>query len=194
VDLSTAWADAPITVVLDHSVLSEVWADMANTSLPSWISRAPHNLGSRGHGKLKADQWRTACQVNLVITLCRLWGHPGASSREQALLHNYLSLVIAVHWATTRSTSEQHIELVEQHLVYYVQSTLELFGSRALVFNNHASFHIPECLRAFGPAHGWWAFPFERYNGILQRFNTNSRVGMCTNVQIGTKTTNSSNR
>ena len=126
-DLSTAWADAPITVVLDHSVLSEVWADMVNMSLPSWISRAPHNLGSRGHGKLKADQWRTACQVNLVITLCRLWGHPGASSREQALLHNYLSLVIAVHWATTCSTSEQHIELVEQHLVYYVQSTLELF-------------------------------------------------------------------
>ena len=155
---------------------------MAKTSLPSWISRAPHNLGSRSHGKLKADQWLMACQVNLVITLCRLWGHSGAGEREQALLHNYLSLVIAVHWATTRSTSEQHVRLVEQHLVYYVQSTLELFGPRPLVFNNHASFHVPECLRAFGPAHGWWAFPFECYNGILQCYNTNSRVGMCRNV------------
>ncbi|KIJ58714.1 hypothetical protein HYDPIDRAFT_33895 [Hydnomerulius pinastri MD-312] len=30
--------------------------------------------------------------------------------------------------------------------------------------------------RAFGLAHGWWAFLFKRFNGIIQRYNTNSKV------------------
>lgn len=177
VDLSAAWSSAPSTTILDQSVLSEVWKDMARTTLPSWVARAPHNLGSPGHGKLKADQWRTACLINLTITLCRLWGSDGASERDAALLRNYLSLVTAVRWATTRSTSDQHAEIVEKHLIYYTRSTLQIFGPRALVYNNHASLHVPECLRTFGPTHGWWAFPFERYNGILQRFKTNTRIG-----------------
>ncbi|KIK18256.1 hypothetical protein PISMIDRAFT_14501 [Pisolithus microcarpus 441] len=177
VDLSAAWSSAPSTTILDQSVLSEVWKDMARTTLLSWVARAPHNLGSPGHGKLKADQWRTACLINLTIMLCRLWGSDGASERDAVLLRNYLSLVTAVRWATTHSTSDQHAEIVEKHLIYYTRSTLQIFGPRALVYNNHASLHVPECLRTFGPTHGWWAFPFERYNGILQRFKTNTRIG-----------------
>ncbi|KIN97376.1 hypothetical protein M404DRAFT_160567 [Pisolithus tinctorius Marx 270] len=150
---------------------------MVRTTLPSWVAHTPHNLGSPGHGKLKADQWRTACLINLVITLCRLWGSNNASEKDALLLCNYLSLVTAVCWATTRSTSDQHAEIIEKHLAYYTRSTLHIFGPWALVYNNHASFHVPECLRAFGPTHGWWAFPFKRYNGILQSFKTNTRIG-----------------
>jgi len=171
VDLSTAWANAPTTIVLDCSVPSEVWSNIAKTTLPSWVAQPPWNLGSRNHGKLKADQWCTACLVNLVITFCRIWGYSDASEKDQTLLQNYLSLVIAVRWATTRSTLLCHIEIIEQHMAYYIHSTLELFGPRALVFNNHMSFHIPECLHAFGPAHGWWTSPFEWFNGILQWYN-----------------------
>jgi hypothetical protein len=177
VDLSTAWTGAPVEIVLDQGVLSEIWADMARTTLPSWLARAPRNFGSPNHGKLKADQWRTACLVNLVITLCRIWGGTQASQKHSILLRNYLSLVIAVRWATMRSTSHHHATITEEYLTYYVRSTVEVFSTRALVFNNHASFHIPECLRMFGPVHGWWAFPFERYNGVLQRYNTNSKTG-----------------
>ncbi|KIK22681.1 hypothetical protein PISMIDRAFT_11400 [Pisolithus microcarpus 441] len=177
VDLSTAWSNALSITILDQSVLSAVWKDMERTILPSSVARAPHNLGSAGHGKLIADQWWTACSINLTITLCRLWGSDSASERDVALLRNYLSLVTAVCWATTHSTSDQHAEIVEKHLIYYIRSTLQIFGPRALVYNNHASLHVPECLRAFGPTHGWWAFPFERYNGVLQSFKTNTRIG-----------------
>lgn len=183
-DLSTAWSSAPSTTILDQLVLSEVWKDMEKTTLPSCVTRAPRNLGSRSHGKLKADQWRTACLVNLVITLCRLWGGVNASQKNQSLLRNYLSLVIAVRWATTRTTSNYHSDVVQQFLVYYIHSTLEIFGARALVYNNHASLHVPECLGAYGPAHGWWAFPFERYNGVLQRVSTNSRIGQMEHTML----------
>jgi hypothetical protein len=43
--------------------------------------------------------------------------------------------------------------------------------------NHHLSLHLAECIRNFGPVHGWWAFPFERYNGIIQRYNTNNKMG-----------------
>ncbi|KIK20959.1 hypothetical protein PISMIDRAFT_104782 [Pisolithus microcarpus 441] len=150
---------------------------MEKTTLPSCVTCTPHNLGSHSHGKLKADQWHTACLVNLVITLCRLWGGANASQKNQSLLQNYLSLVIAIRWATTHTTSNYHTEVVKQFLVYYIHSTLEIFGARALVYNNHASLHVPKCLSAYGPAHGWWAFPFEQYNGVLQHISTNSKIG-----------------
>ncbi|KAH7918993.1 hypothetical protein BV22DRAFT_1108228 [Leucogyrophana mollusca] len=174
VDLSTAWSKAK-TVVLNHEVLSEVWSDMAQTTLPSWMNRAPRNLGCASHGKLKADQWRTAGTVNLVITLCRLWGQALPTERERELLENYIALVTAVRWATMRSTSETHIRIVQQHLVQYLDGVVKLFGKAVLVTNHHLSLHIPECLRSFGPVHGWWSFPFERFNGILQRAHTNNK-------------------
>ncbi|KAN0074682.1 hypothetical protein V8E55_011731 [Tylopilus felleus] len=142
---------------------------MAKTILPSWVGRAPRNLGCSSHGKLKADQWRTACLVNLIITL--------ATAKETALLRNFLSLVIAIRWATMRCITPVHIAIVEDHLVYYTKSTAAIFGEKVLVVNNHASLHTPECLRAFGPVQGWWAFPFERFNGIIQRLNTNDKLG-----------------
>ena len=150
---------------------------MAKTILPSWVRRAPQNLGCSSHGKIKAEQWCTTCLVNLVITLCRIWGKPGATAKDTTLLRNYLSLMITICWATMRSVTPAHISITEDHFVYYTQSTAAIFGEKALVVNNHASLHTPECLRAFGPAHGWWAFPFERFNGIIQQLNTNHKIG-----------------
>lgn len=164
-------------VVLDGPTLDEVKVDMANTILPSWMANGPPNLGSAGSGKLSADQWRTVCSVNLVITMIRLWGHPEATARETALLGNFLALVIMVRWATKRSTSEEHLKILEDNLQYYLKSLVELFSEDALYPNHHLSLHLPECIRNFGPVHGWWAFPFERYNGIIQRFNTNNKMG-----------------
>lgn len=179
VDLALAWASAhkQYVIVLNHAVLKEVWEDMVKMILPSWVGRAPRNLGCSSHGKLKADQWRTACLVNLVITLCRIWGKPSATAKETALLHNFLSLVIAIWWATMRCITPAHIAIVEDHLVYYTKSTAAIFGKKVLVVNNHASLHTPEYLCTFGLVQGWWAFLFERFNGIIQRLNMNDKLG-----------------
>ena len=58
-----------LAAVLYKEVLEDVWSDMDKTFLPSWMARAPRRLGSPNQGHIKADQWRTACEVNLVITL-----------------------------------------------------------------------------------------------------------------------------
>lgn len=177
-DLSTHGAkEPPKEVVLDQDVLHEVWADLAATTLPSWMGRVPRNLGSAAHGKLSADQWRTACTVHFVITLIRLWGMLPNDDRRKQILDNFIALVTAVLWAAKRSSSEEHIAIIRNQFEKYLTSLVDLFTTDALRPNHHLSLHLAECLEMFGPAHGWWAFPFERYNGVLQRFNTNSKIG-----------------
>lgn len=165
------------SVELDGPVLQEVWDDMRDTVAPSWLSSAPANLGSASHGKLSADQWRTACTVNLVITLIRLWGVSTSSTRHRNLLDNYLALVAAIRWATMRATSARHIEIVATQFQVYFQTLVPLYSVEYLRPNSHLSLHLAECLREFGPVHGWWGFAFERYNGIMTRQNSNNRPG-----------------
>ncbi|KAI0700643.1 hypothetical protein C8T65DRAFT_709616 [Cerioporus squamosus] len=142
-------ADGPQDIskfrVLSYEVLQLIRKDIASTVLPSWLERPPSNFGSAKHGKLKADQWRTVCTVNMVITLVRLWTSSGATKEEKELLDNFLHLIAA-----------------------------DIFDHQ-FVPNHHLSLHLYSCLLLFGPVHGWWAFPFERYNGLIANLNTNNK-------------------
>ncbi|KAJ8454816.1 hypothetical protein ONZ51_g12806 [Trametes cubensis] len=170
-------ADGPHDIskfrVLTQDVIDTIRADIANTVLPSWMERPPRNFGCAAHGKLKADQWRTVCTVNLMITLVRLWGVASASQRNRLLLDNFIHLVTAVDLATRRSMDEERARAFDRHMLQYLQGLRDLF-SHDLVPNHHLSLHLMACLLMFGPVHGWWGFPFERYNGILQAMNINN--------------------
>ncbi|KAI0349527.1 hypothetical protein OH77DRAFT_1499521 [Trametes cingulata] len=161
--------------VLTSDVMEQVRADLASTFLPSWIERPPRNFGSRAHGKLKADHWRTVCTIHMVITLGRIWGRDGASAGERLLLENFVHLVIAVDQATRRTMTPDRARLFDHHMLEYLRTLRALFDHQ-LVPNHHLSLHLASCLLLFGPVHGWWAFPFERFNGILQRLNNSSQI------------------
>ena len=166
-----------LEAVLHKEVLEEGWSDMDKTILPSWMARVPRRLSSPNQGHVKADQWQTACEVNLIITLIHIWGAGQASKENKAYLDNFLALVTAVRWATMRLTSDGHIRIINNNLQQYLHSLVKLFSPRVLTVNHHLSLHLVECLRLFGPVHGWWAFPFERYNGMLGRSNTHNKEG-----------------
>jgi hypothetical protein len=53
--------------------------------------------------------------------------------------------------------------ILEQHHLLY----LSIYGKWEVTVNYHIVLHIPNMLRDFGPANGFWCFPFERYNGVL---------------------------
>jgi Domain of unknown function (DUF4218) len=169
--------DSDSEVILDATVLAEIWKDIRRTTLPSWLGSPPKKLGSKAQGKLSADGWRTFCTINLVITLVRLWGRLDGRTRPKKLLENFINLIIAATWATKRTMSEERVQIVEQHLQLYLTSLVSLFSSSVLTVNHHLCLHLAECLRLFGPVHGWWAFPFERFNGIIQQIKTNFKFG-----------------
>ena len=95
----------------------------------------------------------------------------------QELLRNFIHLVTAVRWATMRITSEGHCKIILFHLQQYLVTLLTMFPESVVSPNNHFTLHLVECLRDFGPVHSWWSFPFERYNGVLQRIKTNRKLG-----------------
>ena len=157
--------------------MDAVREDLGKTFYPSWIQKAPSNFGAPGQGKLRASQWRSVCMISLVITLVRLWGTPGApkaTTRNQKLLENFLCLVIAVDLATRRHMSSFRAQQYDFFIYKYLAGLREIF-QHVLVPNHHLSMHLSECLAAFGPVQGWWAFPFERYNGLVSRQRTNAK-------------------
>ena len=161
--------------VLSTDIIQHLRRDIKSTYLPSWIERPPVNFGSAAHGKLKADHWRTVCTINMVITLVRIWGSASASVADHQLLENFLHLVIAVDLASRRSMNPERARLFDFHMEEYLRTLLTLFD-QDLVPNHHLSLHLATCLLSFGPVHGWWAYPFERFNGLLQNLNTNSKT------------------
>ncbi|EGN97905.1 hypothetical protein SERLA73DRAFT_74155 [Serpula lacrymans var. lacrymans S7.3] len=163
--------------LLSKEHLNKIQADIKNTSYPSWMVRPPHNFGSPSHGKLKADQWRTVCTVSLVLSLVPMWGSATSTDKEKLLLHNFIDLVIAVEISVKRSTSPARIALYNFHMTRYLKTLRELFADHQLQPNHHLSLHLDECLSLFGPVHSWWAFPFERYNGIIRDLNSNQKPG-----------------
>lgn len=162
--------------------LEVIRQDIDNTLLPSWLQRAPANIGNPGHGKLSADQWRTLCTVHLPFSLIPLWTQPGAALHKKKALHNFMNLICAVLIGTARSTTSER----QAHYLSFMQAYLRglkdksLFSNVKLVPNHHIALHLPEFLKRFGPTHAYWGFPFERYIGMLRRINTNCKPGMRT--------------
>ncbi|KDQ15968.1 hypothetical protein BOTBODRAFT_73167, partial [Botryobasidium botryosum FD-172 SS1] len=150
-------------VVLGQGVISEFRSDAQKSQRPSWLGRAPFNLGSTLHGKLSADQWRTAFTVDFVVTLVRLWSTKG--ERFSAMLGNFMELVGALRIAHKHAVSLADINAYEEHMKLYLEKSLQLYPGHALLPNNHLALHIKDFLLLFGPMQAWRCFPFERLNG-----------------------------
>ncbi|KAH9850596.1 hypothetical protein C2E23DRAFT_734560 [Lenzites betulinus] len=161
--------------VFSGNVLEAIRGDIRAAHLPSWLSKPPATFGSASHGKLKADHWRTVCTVNMVITLVRLWGTASSTEHERLALKNFLHLVAAVDLVSRRTMSAERAHAFDTHMLNYLRGLRSLYDAD-LVPNHHLSLHLRECLLLFGPTLSWWTFPFERYNGLLQRLNTNFRA------------------
>lgn len=170
------------TSVLGQLILGEVHADMERMSLPRWVGRAPRNLGSASHGSLSADQWRTACTVNLVVTLTRLWGPLDPSHRYRQMLDNFMDLVIATKVANMRVMTQERIATYEVHMSRYLKGIASLYPEFPILPYHHLALHFPRFLKFYGPVHGWRCFPFERYNHMLQQINTNNKFGTCRSI------------
>ncbi|RDX47419.1 hypothetical protein OH76DRAFT_1456796 [Lentinus brumalis] len=149
--------------IFNSDVLRELQKDIKQAFLPSWLEKPPSNIGEASHGKLKADHWRTLCTVSMVITL-----------EETEALECFMHLVAAVDLATRRTMSADRANAYDSHMEMYLRRLRTLYNAN-LTPNHHLALHLKDFLLLFGPTHGWWAFPFERYNGLLQRLKTNSK-------------------
>ena len=160
--------------------LRQIQLDIRNTLRPSWHEGPPGNLGEKGHGKLKSDQWRSCIEFDLPVSLVSLLQKARSSdtARLRQVLDSTMLLATAIQWATSHRTSALHIERYTSLMHRYLQSIRKLRPDLDLHPNHHNALHIQEFLLSFGPMHGWWMYPFERVNGILQSTPSNFKIGM----------------
>ncbi|KAH9923087.1 uncharacterized protein B0H18DRAFT_878881, partial [Fomitopsis serialis] len=163
--------------VLGQETLRLVWAEMRDIVLPSEVSRAPGKAGAPGQGSLSADEWRTFCTVNLVITLGWAWGSLPSDRRERKLLDNFMNLVTVVKLATARSVTSRSLWEIQTNMHQYLKQLLVLFpGTSVSPYQHMCLGHLATVFETLGPAPAIWCFVFERANFILQRIKTNSRI------------------
>jgi hypothetical protein len=168
--------------------LKALQTEIATVIRPPYCQGPPSNLGNPGHGKLKADQWKTCMEFDLPIFIAQNWARetsaagqdPEITARRDKVYENIMQLAVAIRWGTSYKTSAQHSQKFEENLVLYLRSLLILYPDIKFRPNHHASLHIGPLLAQFGPVHGWWMFPFERIIGLLQKINTNNKMGKCT--------------
>ncbi|KAF8867454.1 hypothetical protein BD779DRAFT_1685813 [Infundibulicybe gibba] len=145
--------------VLGKDIMEAIWADMANTQLPTWVGSAPRNWGTTQRGKLSANQWRTICTIHLPITLIRLWKNE--TGRKKELLANFMDLVSAVRIANMRVSTRDQIRNYEMYIFRYISNIKALYPDEELKPTHHAALHIGSMLDLFGPVHSHSAPFFE---------------------------------
>jgi hypothetical protein len=163
--------------------LKKIQDFIKETVRPQWQRGPPPNLGEPGHGKLKADQWRTCMEFDIPVALAQVWFKEDTDGdnvdwhRRQKLLESTMLLATALRWATSHRTSAKHAEEYTKNMRAYIESIRELFPNRDLRPNHRSALFVGDMLLRFGPVHGWWCFASERVNGLLQQVNTNSKLG-----------------
>ena len=165
------------TRVLGYSTLATVHEDMDKLLLPSWVPTTPRHAGTTQHGKMTADQYRTLFTINLPFTLSRLWGTKPRESLEYRMFENFMCLVSATKIAMMRTMTRERVAKYQFYIKRYVQTLLDTYPGLSLAPTHHICLHLGDLLEDFGPVHAWRCFPFERYNGMLQKIPTNGKYG-----------------
>lgn len=159
------------------------------TLMPTGYRKAPREMGSKGNGKLTADQWKVTSTIHMVITLPKVWISMPEGSRFRLLLENFMHLVAASQLAGARVIKKQATQRCLEHMASYLEGMKVLFRSERMVPNHHLAMHIPlDFLEKLGPFPAWSANIFERLNGMLQQIKTNHILGM--SHSVGMLTTN----
>ena len=175
---NTSPTETVTKVTLGKKEIREIQKHISKTMRPSWQAPLPANFGMAGQGKLKADEWRTAIEFDLVVSVMQLLYKRG--ERGKRLAESTMVLAIAIGKGTSHQMTAEHEDEYTRNMTAYLGSVLKLFPEKRLKPNHHAALHLGEFLLRFGPTHGWWMFPFERLHGMLQQVNTNNKMGKLT--------------
>ena len=135
-------------------------------SFPYDVGRIPCKIASSFSG-FTADQWRVWTTIISPIVL------KGILPNDD--LNCWLLFVNACRLLMTRIISIDNVKQADKYLMLFCKKFQRLYGNNACTPNMHLHMHLQDCILDYGPVHGFWCFPFERYNGILGAYPTNNK-------------------
>ena len=153
--------------ILNESKLKIIEEIVEQIKCPHGTGRLPTKIGS-GFSGFTADQWRIWTTVYSAIAL------KGIIPEEH--LRCWLLYVRACTLLFSRIISEIDVVTADEYLVAFCKKFELLYGQERCSVNMHLHLHLKNCLLDYGPAHGFWTFPFERFNGVLGAYHTNNKA------------------
>ena len=159
----------------------EIWIDMnlikrddftkidhiiQSFNMPADCGRLPLNLSS-SHGAFTASQWKNWITIYSPVVL------KGILPRNH--LQCWLLFVRACVLMSKRYILSREIDTADLYLLQFCLRFEALYGKARCTPNLHLHLHLKDTFKNFGPAHAFWCFPFERYNGLLGSYHTNRK-------------------
>lgn len=152
--------------LLSKTQLSGIDEKASRFIVPNNVGRLPLNISSN-FGGFTASQWRTWTIIYSPIVLKDLL--------PKQHLRCWLLFVQACKLLTRRILPITDLDAADNLLKLFCKKFQELYGTEKCTPNMHMHLHLKKVFLDFGPAHAFWCFSFERYNGILGSFHTNKK-------------------
>ena len=139
-----------------------------NLHLHCHLKQCLLDFGPAGFSGFTADQWKNWTLIFSTIVL-----KPILPSSHY---HCWCLFVDACRLLCSRAISHDGLEKMDSLILRFCRMFEQLYGAQACTPNLHLHCHLKQCLLDFGPAGSFWAFPFERLNGILGSVPTNHQA------------------
>ena len=152
--------------ILTTRMLSDLEHRISTFRVPADVGRLPSRIGSL-YGSFTAAQWRNWITIYSPVVLKGIL--------PDSHLRCWLLFVRACCILCLRVITETEINSADLFLLHFCKKVEEIYGCEACTSNMHLHLHLKECFKDYGPAHSFWCFSFERYNGILGSYHTNKR-------------------
>ena len=151
--------------LIDGNKMAKIDSLMHDMGRSSEIGRTTKtmNLSST----MKAEEWRSWVSIFSIYCLKDLL--PRADYNVWQLFIRACNLLLKPY------ITKSELEDAHQLLLLYCKKFQEIYGMESCTPNMHLHLHLKDCIKNFGPVYGFWAFSFERYNGILGAYHTNNR-------------------
>lgn len=134
--------------------------------------RLPHKISSN-YGSYTASQWKN---WTLVYSMYALNG-----IIPDDHLRCWQTFVLACKYVVNPIISTVDIVKADLLFLKFGKDVQRLYGNDVITPNMHLHCHLKECVMDLGPAHVFWCFSFERFNGILGATQLN---GISIEVQL----------
>lgn len=133
-------------------------------NVPYGVGRIPYKIGSNFSG-LTADQWLNWTNIYSLYTLRDV-----VPTRDLDCWSLFVRASVLLRQYTI---SMKDIDGADEKLLEFCKIFEALYRKEYCNPNMHLHAHVKECVLDFGPISAFWAFPFERFNGILESFSKN---------------------
>ena len=130
------------------------------------LGRLPTTISSN-YGQFTAEEWKNWVLIYSLFCL------QGLLPRQH--LKVWQKFVLACRIVCQPAIPKQRLQIAHQLFLSFCREVAQLYGPEFVTPNMHLHGHLKETIENYGSMYGFWAFSFERYNGVLADFPSNNR-------------------